>query len=86
MSSELPTPQSPQDEKLSSANSNQSSGTVSIASDSDTLEADWAHRANTVLSQYAHNPKELSNSFAELKAQYIYARTGKQLPVQGKKA
>ena len=56
------------------------------AADSDTLELAWSHRAQETLAHAAQNPKQLASSFAEVKAAYIYARYGKQIPVEKEEA
>lgn len=84
MDDQLPTPQQlpPQHASTGAAMTTQPLS----AADSDNLELAWSQRAHGVLSAAAHDPRQLASSFAELKAQYIQTRYGKQIPVKKEEA
>ncbi len=56
-----------------------------IAADADDLSPEWIQRVNSLVRQNMHDPKEFSQEFGRLKAQYIAGRYGKELKQPGEK-
>lgn len=49
------------------------------AQDTDVIEPGWVHSVENLMRHNINNPRQLSTEFANLKAQYIRKRYGKEL-------
>ncbi len=56
-----------------------SSSVAPVAQDSDLIESGWVTQVDSLVKQMVADPRQLSQEFAKLKAQYIAGRYGKEI-------